>query len=247
MPRLRRVGLSLATLIWSAPAAVAQESIRPLEQAAARYREVQAICADFEQVIAIRPLRRSIESAGRVCQRRPNLFSMRFTDPLGDMVVSDGDHFWVYYPSAVEDQVMRHPVSDSPGREDFFREFLDDPGAKYEAETGGIEAVDGRDCRVVSLTPLTPTGYRAARLWLDVESHVIRRLEIHEENKVRTVTLRDVDLAPEIQPGTFVFEVPRGARVMGPRGPGAHPGSPSTDPRGHREVPGPALARRDGR
>ena len=247
MPRLRRVGLSLATLVWSAPVAVAQDAIRPLEQAAARYREVQAICADFEQVIEIRPLRRSIVSAGQVCQRRPNLFSMRFTDPQGDMVVSDGDYFWVYYPSAVEDQVMRHPVSDSPGREDFFREFLEDPGAKYEAETGGTEAVDGRDCRVVSLTPLTPAGYRAARLWLDVESHVIRRLEIHEENKVRTLTLHDVDLDPDIQPGTFIFEVPQGARVMSPRGPGASPGRPLTGPREHREPPGAALAGRDGR
>ena len=247
MSRLRRVSLSLATLAWSAAAAVAQESIRPLEQAAAHYREVQAICADFEQVIEIRPLRRSIESAGQVCQRRPNLFSMRFTDPDGDMVVSDGDYIWVYYPSAVADQVMRHPVSDSPGREDFFREFLEDPGAKYEAETGGIEAVDGRDCRVVSLTPLTPTGYRAARLWLDVESHVIRRLEIHEDNKVRTLMLRDVDLDPDIQPGTFVFEVPQGARVMSPRGPGARPGSPLAGPGEQRELPGAGFARRGDR
>ena len=242
MPRLRRVGLALATLAWSAPGAVAQESSHPLEQAAAHYHEVRAICADFEQVIEVRLLRRSIESAGRVCQRRPNLFSMRFTDPDGDMVVSDGDYFWVYYPSVDEGQVMRHPVSDSPGREDFFREFLENPGAKYEAETGGIEAVDGRDCRVVSLTPRTRTGYRAARLWVDTESHVIRRLEIHEENKVRTLTLRDVDLDPDIQPGTFVFEVPQGARVMSPRGPGAHPGSPLTAPGEHQEPRGAALA-----
>ncbi len=220
MPRL----ILLATLVC-AQSTAAQEPSHPLEQAAARYREVRAICADFEQVIEVRLLRgRAIESAGRVCQRRPNLFSMRFTDPDGDMVISDGDDFWVYYPSIDEEQVMRHPVSDSPGREDFFREFLEDPGAKYEAATGGVEAVDGRDCRVVALTPLTPAGYRAARLWVDVESHVIRRLEIHEENKVRTVTLRDVDLDPDIQPGTFVFEVPEGARVLGPRGPGARPG-----------------------
>ena len=218
-PAAATAGFLLATLV-PAQSTAAQEALHPLEQAAVRYREVRAICADFEQVIEVRLMRgRAIESAGRVCQRRPNLFSMRFTDPDGDMVISDGDNFWAYYPSIDEEQVMRYPVSDSPGREDFFREFLEDPGTKYEAGTGGVEAVDGRDCRVVSLTPLTPTGYRAARLWVDVESHVIRRLEIHEENKVRTLTLHDVDLDPDIQPGTFSFEVPRGARVMGPRGP----------------------------
>ncbi len=224
--------VGLATLVSPAPPAMAQESVRPLEQAAARYREVRAICADFEQVIEVRLMRTSIESAGRICQRRPNLFSMRFTDPDGDMVVSDGEYFWAYYPSAVEDQVMRHPVSGSPGREDFFREFLEDTGAKYEAEPGGIEAVDGRDCRVVALTPRTDAGYRAARLWLDTETHVIRRLEIHEQNKVRTLTLRDIDLDPEIPAGTFAFEVPEGARVMGGRGSGAPPHSPRMNPRG---------------
>ncbi len=237
MPRMTRWGfvtavVGLATLVSPAPPAIAQESIRPLEQAAARYREVRAICADFEQVIDVRLMRTSIESAGRICQRRPNLFSMRFTDPDGDMVVSDGEYFWAYYPSAVEDQVMRHPVSDSPGREDFFREFLEDAGAKYEAEPGGIEAVDGRDCRVVALTPRTEAGYRAARLWLDTESHVIRRLEIHEQNKVRTLTLRDIDLDPEIPAGTFAFEVPGGARVMGGPGSGASPGTARINLRG---------------
>ena len=216
--------VGLAALASSSPAAVAQESFGPLEQAAARYREVLAICANFEQVIDVRLLRRSIESEGRICQRRPNLFSMRFTDPDGDMVVSDGEYFWAYYPSVDEEQVMRHPVSGSPGREDFFREFLEDPGARYEAVPGGIEVVDGRECRVVALTPRTEAGYRAARLWLDAESHVIRRLEIQEPNKVRTLTLHDLDLDPEIQPGTFVFNVPEGARVMGGRGSGAPPG-----------------------
>lgn len=237
MPRMTRWGfvtavVGLATVVAPAPPAMAQASIRPLEQAAARYREVRAICADFEQVIDVRLMRTSIESAGRICQRRPNLFSMRFTDPDGDMVVSDGEYFWAYYPSAVEDQVMRHPVSGSPGREDFFREFLEDTGAKYEAEPGGIEAVDGRDCRVVALTPRTAAGYRAARLWLDTESHVIRRLEIHEQNKVRTLTLRDIDLDPEIPAGTFVFDVPEGARVMGGRGSGASYGTARISLRG---------------
>lgn len=217
-------GTGLAWVVLPAPAAVAQESVRPLEQAAAVYAEVRAMCADFEQVIDVRLRRRTIESAGRVCQRRPNLFSMRFTDPDGDMVLSDGEYFWVYYPSLDEVQVMRHPVSDSPGREDFFREFLEDPGSKYDAELGGIDAVDGQECRIVTLTPRAGAAYRRARLWLDTQSHVIRRLEIHEENKVRTVTLRDLDLDPEIQPGTFVFDLPEGARIMAPRGPGIPPG-----------------------
>ena len=219
-------GAGLVALAWPlalsfAPApAAAQEpdpALKAMEAAAALYREVEAMCADFEQVIEVRLLRRTVESAGRVCQRRPNLFSMRFTDPGGDMVISDGEHFWVYYPSIDEEQVIRQPVARSPGRHDFFREFLDDPVGKYAVEDGGTEPVNGRRCRVVALAPRTTAPYLGARLWLDAESHLIRRLEVREENgNVRTVTLRRMDLAPTPDPDLFTFEVPEGARVMGP-------------------------------
>ena len=50
---------------------------------------------------------------------------------------------------------------------------------------------------------------------------MIRRLEIHEQSgNVRTVTLRGLDLSPSIDPATFVFKVPAGARVRGGLGGG---------------------------
>lgn len=211
--------IALAWLLPPAPAG-AQEpgpALQALEGAAGRYREVNAMCADFEQVIEVRLVRKTVESEGRVCQQRPNLFSMRFTDPAGDMVISDGAYFWVYYPSIDEEQVTRQPVTLSPGRHDFLREFLDDPAAKYTVEDGGTEVVKGRECRVVSLTPRAGAAYRGARLWLDAESHIIHRLEVHEENgNLRTVTLGNTVFSSGVDPDLFTFEVPEGARVRGP-------------------------------
>ena len=212
-------------LLATARPAVAQEddALRTMEDAARHYREVRAMCADFEQVIEVRLLGRTIESAGRICQQRPNLFSMRFTEPQGDLVVSDGRFFWAYYPSMDDEQVMRYPVADSPGRHDFFREFLEDPAAKYAASDSGTESVAGHECRVVSLTPTAAASYRRARLWVDARSHLVRRLELHEESgNIRTVTLHNEDLAPVIDPALFTFQPPAGARVLGP------PGSPGT-------------------
>ena len=221
------LALLAPALAWVALPSIllAQASVPALDEAARRYREVSAICADFEQVIEVRQLRLTIESAGRICQQRPNLLSMRFTDPDGDMVIADGEYVWVYYPSLDEQQVNRFPAAGSPGREDFFREFLEDPGTKYDAEEGGIETVGGRNCRVVVLMPREGASYRRARLWLDVQSHVIRRVEIHEQSdNVRTLTLSDIDLSSTPDPALFVFEVPEGARVMGRRGSGGAAG-----------------------
>ena len=224
--RLTVPALLMPALAWVAlpSGAAAQESSPALEEAARRYREVRAMCADFEQVIEMRLQRRTISTAGRICQQRPNLFSQRFTDPDGDMVIADGEYVWVYYRSLDEEQVNRFPAASSPGGEDFIREFLEDPGTKYDAEEGGIEVVDGRDCRVVDLTPREGASFRRARLWVDVRSHVIRRLETHESGeRIRTLTLSDIDLSSTPDPAVFVFEVPEGARVVGPRGPGIPP------------------------
>ena len=220
-PALLALALAGVSLPWAPSTGAAQETVPALEAAARRYGEVSAICADFEQVIELRLLRRTVASAGRICQRRPNLFSMRFTDPDGDMVIADGEHVWLYYPSIDAQQVIRRPAARSPGREDFFREFLEDTGTRYRAEETGSEEVDGRDCRVVVLTPLEGASYRRARLWLDARNHLIRRVEVHEPgDRIRTVTLRAIDLAAAPDPALFVFEVPAGARVAGPPGAG---------------------------
>ncbi len=221
MSRLTVLVLPFSVLAGVAPppGVSAQETVPALDRAARRYSEVSAICANFEQVIEVRLLRRTIASAGRICQQRPNLLSMRFTDPDGDMVIGDGEYVWAYYPSLDAEQVDRYPAAASPGREDFFREFLENPGTRYAAEEGGIESVGGRDCRVVVLTPRDRAGYRRARLWLDVRSDVIRRVEVHEPGeRIRTVTLGDIDMSSTPDPALFVFEVPEGARVRGPRG-----------------------------
>lgn len=198
----------------------ADAAVRAMEEAAARYQGVEAVCATFRQVVDVRLLGRRVESAGRVCQRRPNLFSMRFDDPAGDMVVSDGEHVWVYYPSVQEDQVVRYPATTAPGRYDVFRAFLEDPAAKYRVSDAGAEAVADRDCRIVELRPRGDAAFRRARVWLDLREHVIRRLEVHHENgNVRTMDLADLDFAPRIEPNLFVFRTPDGARVLdGPSG-----------------------------
>ncbi len=175
------------------------------------------MCADFEQRIEVRLIGRTVDSRGRVCQERPNFFSMRFTDPPGDLVVSDGESLWVYYRSVDEKQVLRHPLAERPGGLDFFREFLADPGVRYDVEEAGEELVRGVPCFVVELLPRGPAAYRRAKLWIDPKTRVLRRVRVHRPNSsVRTLDLSNVALGPAADPGAFIFEVPAGARVLTP-------------------------------
>lgn len=220
-----RVGLAvaLAGCLVSAggPAALTGQSIsddtavRTLALAVERYGELDAICARFEQVLRVELLGQERTSRGELCQRRPNLFSMRFTDPDRDVIVSDGADFWIYYASVNPDQVIRLSLDMADGGVDFYREFLATPEERYGVEGLGVETVTGRTTHRVRLTPREPVGYRTAELWVDPATGMIRRVEVAEDNgTVRRVTLSDIRLDPVLPDGTFRFVVPDGVTVV---------------------------------
>jgi outer membrane lipoprotein carrier protein len=197
---------------------LAVQEITPLElleDAGERYGRIRLFCAGFEQELAVPLLGETTSSKGVLCQERPNRFSMRFSDPAGDIVVADGEFFWVYYPSADPGQVLRFTMETRPGGFDFQKEFLENPGEKYELEYLGTEAVLGRRTHLISATPLRSVAFTGARLWLDPESSLILKMEIVQENgSKRTVSLSDLQLNPDPDPDRFRFTPPPGAQVI---------------------------------
>lgn len=233
LPPAAPVALALALAVGTAalPAALAQpaaaqqgasatsdeRALEVLRAAERRYESLRSLCADFHQVVEVPLLDRRTVSEGRTCQRRPGLFFMRFTDPEGDVVVADGEFVWAYYPSMDARQVMKAPMSESGGRFDFHREFVEDPGRKYAATHRDTETVSGRVTDVVELVPRTPSPYRSATVWIDRETRLLRQVEIREENgNVRRVRLQDVELNPEVATSEFRFTPPEGTHVVTP-------------------------------
>jgi outer membrane lipoprotein-sorting protein len=186
-----------------------------MEEAGARYREIQGFCAIFEQALSVPLLGETTYSKGSLCQESPNLFAMRFSEPEGDVLVADGDSFWVYYPSSDPRQVLQFDMEVRPGGVDFHREFLEAPGEKYEMEYLGEESLSGRPTHLISLKPLEHSGFQEARIWLDSQRSLILQARIGMENgSVRTVTLSEIRLNPPADPSRFQFVPPAGAQVI---------------------------------
>lgn len=199
------------------PSLAAQEGrgLALLEEAEERYGNVQSFCAEFEQALYVPLLRETTQSAGTLCQKKPNLFAMRFTDPMGDILLADGESFWVYYPSSDPRQVLQFSMETQPGGVDFHREFLDSPGEKYEMVYEGEELLGGRSTHLIRLKPLQPAGFREASIWLDSQRSLILQARIGmEDGSVRTVTLSEIQLNPPEDTGRFQFVTPDGARVI---------------------------------
>lgn len=197
------------------PVSGQETGLAALEAASARYGTFETICADFRQRLDNPLLDQVKTSSGRLCQRRPNLFRMDFGDPEGDEIVADGRHFWLFYKSLNPDQVLQFPLDPERGGLDFFREFLLDPTSKYEVVSEGRESIDGYITWRLSLVPRSPRGLASARVWIDPEADLIRRIEVVDDNGlIRRVDLSEMSLDPALAPGYFEFEVPSGVDVV---------------------------------
>lgn len=184
-----------------------------LRATARRYEGVRSLQADFEQQLTNTILGRTTNSAGTLYQRQPDRFLMRFSDPEGDVVVSDGEFFWLYYPSADPRQVIRS--ARGAGGLDLRSQFVGDPVRRFEATSHGRETVRGRETHVLTLVPRDPAGYRRLKAWIDADDHLVRRFELTEDNgNVRRFDLSDLRINPTLPDALFEFEPPAGAVVV---------------------------------
>jgi len=188
-----------------------------LLQAAGRYSAVSTLCADYVHQLVNPLLDQERTGRGRLCQSRPNLFGMRFTEPAGDLVVVDGSDMWYYMPSSDARQAWRTPVERGTGGQDFHREFLEDPEQKYNVTYEGTETLAGAQTHRLRLAPKTRQSYRAAVLWLEEGTSLLRQIRIEEENgNRRTITLSGIEFDVTPPAGWFVFTPPRGVTVGTP-------------------------------
>jgi chaperone LolA len=180
----------------------AQEAIRSME-------------AEFVQDVSIPLLNQTQRSRGTLFHRRPDRFLMRFSDPEGDIIVADGRHLWMYYPSTDPRQVIRTAMAQGGQQVDLHREFLSNATERYAATLTGTESVAGRAAHVLVLTPRGPSPYQRIRVWVDQQDALVRQFEITEENdSVRRLELRNLRLNHALPDQLFRFTPPPGAQVF---------------------------------
>jgi outer membrane lipoprotein carrier protein len=198
-----------------APAQAAADARQILERVERTYAGIRSLEADFVQQLRVPLLGSDQQSRGRFYQRQPDRLLMRFSEPAGDVIVADGRHLWMYYPSVDRNQVLRASLAQAGGSIDFQREFIQDANQRYAAVLTGAETVDGRATHVLDLTPRTPSGYRSVRIWVDQQNSLVRRFEVVEQNdSMRRIELRNLRQNVNLDDALFRFTVPQGAQVF---------------------------------
>ncbi|MFW6088168.1 MAG: LolA family protein [Gemmatimonadota bacterium] len=218
--RLGLAAVAVITPVLALPAdAGAQEDVRAiLARADSVYDALSSLEAEFDQTIEVTLLGRSRSGTGTWYQKGPGRFKMDFTDPADDVIVADGSHLWLYYPSTHPDQVIRSTIDANvtgAGMVDLQGRIFDEASEGYDAELEGRETVDGHETLRIHLTPRGESPYRYVRVWVDADAYLVRKFEIMERNEtLRTVVLRNLRPNRPIADRTFSFSPPAGVDVF---------------------------------
>jgi outer membrane lipoprotein carrier protein len=206
--------LLAATLVAASAGAQTPGDVS-LDRAVSAYQNVRSLRATFDQSLANPITGRASKAKGELLVQRPGKISVRFTEPAGDRIVSDGKYVWIYLPSGAPGQVIRARADQAEGTGmDVSTELLTAPRTKFDVADDGAATVGGRATRIVALTPRAARNYSRARLWIDDRDGVVRQLELTENSGVvRTLTFRTIQLNAKLPASAFKFDVPKGAKV----------------------------------
>jgi len=204
--------------VVTASIAGAQSTDQTLDRAVAAWGKVKTARATFEQTVTNSLTGSSATAHGEYQQQRPNRVAIRFTDPSGDRIVSDGASVWVYLPSSAPGQVVKRSASDATALPlDITGEFLTDPRGRYDITSAGVGTVAGHPAKALLLSPKAQTQapFTKATIWVDDDDALIRQFEVVEPSGVtRRIRITSLDLNVPVDKGTFSFTPPAGVRVV---------------------------------
>jgi len=215
---IAQVGRVLAAL--SVPIAlqgVGAQTVSPIDHAVNTYATMRTSRMIFTQTITNPLTGVTSTSRGEMQQQVPGKIAVRFTEPPGDRIVSDGQYLWIYLPSSAPGQVIRSPAAtNSAGVPDVTAQFLESPKKRYLITDRGPAEIRGRDTHAVELVPKDRSApFVKATIWVDDEDGIVRQFEVTDGNGlVRQVTFLNVFLNVSVAPATFVFKAPSDAKII---------------------------------
>jgi outer membrane lipoprotein carrier protein len=199
--------------------AAAQSVDATIDRAVKTWAGVTSARATFEQTISNSLTGGSASARGEFLQQRPGRLAIRFTEPSGDRIISDGKSLWIYLPSSSPGQVVKRPASAGGISMDITGQFLEEPRSKYDISDAGAETVAGEATRVLTLVPKpgSDAPFTRAKVWISEKDALIKQFEVAEKSGVtRRVRLTTLALNVPVERAAFTFTPPKGVRVVQP-------------------------------
>jgi outer membrane lipoprotein carrier protein len=214
---LGTIAIVLATLCAHPAVAETTDVNQVINGVEAAYKDVQTLRADFVQITRSKAMGDETKQKGKVMLRRPRMMRWEFTQPAGNLFVTNGEKMWVW--SAPENQVIIS--SGMGGGSNGMSQLLEDLNRLGDIFNVELLPEEGKNGSVLlGLKPKQDAGFQSLRLRLEEKTYLVQSVVMVDAfgnevdlrfNQVRTnVAFNDSD---------FSFEVPKGAQVLNADGP----------------------------
>jgi outer membrane lipoprotein carrier protein len=181
----------------------AQEIIRKVQS---KYDKINDAKATFSQSIS--GSGKANNSSGTIYIKKGNQYRI---EAGGQIVITDGKTSWSYSPrkkQVVIDNYKDDVNTFSPNK------FLFNYPENFYSDLEAEEKLSGKDTYVIKLTPRNKGSVKSAKIWIDKDESVIRKIQIVTTESTSVYTLKDISFDAGVSGSLFSFNPPSGVEVI---------------------------------
>lgn len=182
----------------------AQEIIKKVQS---NYNGIKDAKASFSHSVKYSSGKSQSES-GTIYIQKENKYRI---ETKGQIVLTDGVTSWSY--SSKKKQVIIDNYKND-GNTFSPNKYLFSYPENFYSDLEGSEEVSGVDCYLLKLSPRSKGNVKSAKVWVDKNDHLIRKIHIVSSESTDTYLLKKISLDTGISSSKFTFSPPSDVEVI---------------------------------
>jgi outer membrane lipoprotein carrier protein len=199
--------LVIALFVFSVSLSYAQDAQEIIKKVQAKYDNIKDAQATYNHSIKYSS-GGSQSSSGTIYIQKEDKYRI---ESKNEIIVTDGVTSWSYYKKkkqVVIDNYKSDGNTFSPNK------FLFKYPENFYSDLEGTETVSGVECYLLKLSPRSKGSVKSAKIWVDTEQYLIRKIYINSSESSSTYTLKKITLDAGLSSSKFSFSPPEGVEVI---------------------------------
>ena len=192
----------IAVFISIANSGYTQDAQEIIKKVQSNYKGIKDAKASFSHTG-----KRNSES-GTIYIQKENKYRI---ETKGQVLVTDGVTSWSY--SLKKQQVIVDNYKDD-GNTFSPNKFLFNYPENFYSDLDGSETISGLDCYILKLTPRSKGNVKSAKIWVDKDENLIRKITIVSKEGTDTYLLKKISLDSGVSSSKFSFTPPSDVEVI---------------------------------
>lgn len=201
------ITLLAVAFIFSASSLKAQDAQEIIRKVQSKYENISDAKATFTQTLKGSGGKAN-SSSGTIYIKKSNKYRI---EAGGQIIITDGETSWSYSPK--RKQVIIDNYKDD-GNTFSPNKFLFNYPENFYSDLDGEDNVGGTECYVIKLTPRNGGSVKSAKIWIDKNEDLIRKINIVTTESTNTYSLKDISLNAGLSSSKFSFSPPEGVEVI---------------------------------